>query len=97
MKIYNLPLASTILLFLLMLTPFSFATAGKVRLIRVEIAKKCGDDFKLERNVLINLTRNAFLNCSPGSEVEVSENCSISCMRRNFGNIMGKRLNRGQK
>lgn len=66
------------------------AYAGKVETLRKEIASSCGK-VDLNRKDLIKLVRKSYLACRPGNNVQVTDSCQISCLRRNQGNVIGKR------
>lgn len=78
-------------LVLILLTPASALSAGKVQNLKSEIAKECGD-VEISRQLLIKLVRKAYLTCRPGNTVEVTETCKIKCQKSNPGSVFGQKV-----
>ena len=65
-----------------------FAHAGKVEDVQKAVKGECSKD--VDSSAALRMVKALFLDCVPGSKVDVADACKMSCLKQNAGAVVGQ-------
>lgn len=65
-----------------------FAHAGKVEDVQKAVKAECSKD--VDNSAALRMVKSLFLDCVPGSKVDVPDACKMTCLKQNAGAVVGQ-------